>query len=48
MPLEFQTLLLGHIYAPRKTIARMMVDETIYRRSYEQTKKQIAETAAND
>ncbi len=44
----FQTLLLGHIYAPRKTIARMMVDETIYRRSYEQTKKQIAETAAND
>ena len=35
----FQTLLLGYIYAPRKTIARMMVDETIYRRSYEATKK---------
>ena len=38
----FQILLLGHIYAPRKTIARMMVDETIYRRSYEQTKKQLS------
>ncbi len=35
----FQTLILGHIYAPRKTIARLMVDETIYRRSYENTKK---------
>lgn len=45
----FQTLLLGHIYAPRKTIARMMVDETIYRRSYEQTKKQLAaDTAQGD
>ena len=35
----FQTLILGHVYAPRKTIARLMVDETIYRRSYENTKK---------
>ncbi len=34
----FQTLILGRIYAPRKTIARLMVDETIYRRSYEKTK----------
>ena len=34
-----QTLVLGHIYAPRKTIARLMVDETVYRRSYEETKK---------
>ena len=35
----FQTLILGHVYAPRKTIAKLMVDETIYRRSYENTKK---------
>ncbi len=34
-----QTLILGHIYAPRKTIAKSMVEETIYRRSYEKTKK---------
>lgn len=34
-----QTLILGHIFAPRKTIARLMVEETIYRRSYEETKK---------
>lgn len=34
-----QTLILGHIFAPRKTIARLMVDETVYRRSYENTKK---------
>lgn len=38
-----QTLVLGHIFAPRKTIARLMVDETIYRRSYEKTKKVSAE-----
>ncbi len=37
----FQTLILGHVYAPRKTIARLMVDETIYRRSYENTKKTV-------
>ena len=34
-----QTLVLGNIYAPRKTIAKLMVEETIYRRSYEETKK---------
>ena len=34
-----QTLILGHIFAPRKTIARLMVDETVYRRSYENTNK---------
>lgn len=34
----FQTLVLGKIYSPRKTIARLMVDETIYRRSYEKNK----------
>ena len=35
----FQTLVIGHFYAPRKTIAKLMVEETIYRRSYEDTKK---------
>lgn len=34
----FQTLILGKIYAPRKTVAKLMVEETIYRRSYEKTK----------
>ena len=34
----FQTLILGYIYAPRKTMARLMVEETIERRSYENTK----------
>lgn len=34
-----QTLVVGHFYAPRKTIAKLMVDETVYRRSYENTKK---------
>lgn len=41
-----QTLILGHIYAPRKTIARLMVDETIDRRSYEETIKTAAENNA--
>mgnify|MGYP003307414196 CR=1 FL=1 len=36
-----QTLVIGHIYAPRKTIAKLMVDETVYRRSYEQNRKSI-------
>lgn len=38
-----QTLVLGHIYAPRKTIAKLMVDETVYRRSYEENRKKILE-----
>lgn len=38
-----QTLVIGHFYAPRKTIAKLMVEETIYRRSYENTKKVGAE-----
>ncbi|MBQ5969108.1 MAG: YidC/Oxa1 family membrane protein insertase [Clostridia bacterium] len=37
----FQTLILGHLYAPRKTIARMMVEETIDRRSYEAMKRSV-------
>lgn len=37
----FQTLILGYIYAPRKTMAKLMVEETIERRSYENTKNKI-------
>lgn len=36
-----QTLILGHLYAPRKTIARLMVEETVYRRSYEAMKTSL-------
>lgn len=39
-----QTLIIGHIYAPRKTIARMMVDETVYRRSFEKNRKAVIES----
>ena len=38
----FQTLVLGAIYAPRKVIAQMMVDETINARAYEKQQKAIA------
>lgn len=44
----FQTLVLGHVYAPRKIIAKLMVDETIERRSYENTKKLAALKQAAD
>ncbi len=43
-----QTLILGYLYAPRKTIARNMVEETIYRRSYEQMKITAHEKAEID
>ena len=36
-----QTLVIGHIYAPRKTLAKLMVEETVYRRSYEKNRKEI-------
>lgn len=41
----FQTLIVGHFYAPRKTIAKLMVEETIERRSYEKTKHIGADSA---
>ncbi|MCM1543753.1 MAG: YidC/Oxa1 family membrane protein insertase [Ruminococcus sp.] len=41
-----QTLILGHVYAPRKIIAKIMVDETIDRRSYEENLKISAENNA--
>lgn len=43
-----QTLILGHIYSPRKTIARLMVDETIEKRSYEKARKKALENANED
>ncbi len=43
-----QTLVLGHIYSPRKTIARDMVEETVYRRSYERTKRIAAERTVGE
>ena len=36
-----QTFVIGHLYAPRKTIAKLMVEETVYRRSYEKNRKEI-------
>lgn len=39
----FQTLVMGHFYAPRKVIAKLMVEETIQRRSYEKAKKSTSQ-----
>lgn len=36
------TVVVGHFYSPKKTIARIMVDETVARRSKEINTKQIA------
>ncbi len=36
------TVIVGHFYSPNKTIARLMVDETVARRSKEINTKQIA------
>ena len=43
-----QTLILGHFYAPRKTVAQHMVAETIERRSYENAKKAAADIEKNE
>jgi hypothetical protein len=42
-----QTLVLGHFYAPRKTVAQHMVAETIERRSHEKAKKAAADKEKN-
>lgn len=34
----FQTLIIGHFYAPRKVLAKVMVEETVNRRAYEKMK----------
>ena len=44
----FQTLILGHFYAPRKTVAQHMVAETIERRSREKAKKAAADREKNE
>lgn len=37
------TVIIGHLYSPKKMIARLMIDETVARRSKEINTKQIAE-----
>ena len=44
----FQTLILGHFYAPRKTVAQHMVAETIERRSHEKAKTAAADREKNE
>ncbi len=44
----FQTLILGSLYSPRKTVARQMVEETIERRSLEKAKKTAFERDMNE
>lgn len=41
----FQTLIIGHFYAPRKVLAKVMVEETIDRRAYEKMKLTAKEKA---
>lgn len=41
----FQTLIIGHFYAPRKVLAKVMVEETINRRAYEKMKLTAREKA---
>lgn len=44
-----QMVILNHIYAPKKVLAKLMVEETVYRRSKEEnTKKMKAMEAASD
>lgn len=40
-----QTLIIGHFYAPRKVLAKVMVEETINRRAYEKMKLTAKEKA---
>ncbi|MBQ7116721.1 MAG: YidC/Oxa1 family membrane protein insertase [Clostridia bacterium] len=41
----FQTLIIGHFYAPRKVLAKVMVEETVNRRAYEKMKLAAKEKA---
>lgn len=41
----FQTLIIGHFYAPRKVLAKVMVEETVNRRAYEKMKLNAKEKA---
>lgn len=40
------TIIIGHFYSPKKTIAKLMVDETVERRSRENSLKLVAEEKA--
>lgn len=39
-----QMVILNHVYAPKKVLARLMVEETIYRRSKEENTKKMQKT----
>lgn len=43
-----QMVALNHIYSPKKVLARLMVEETIYRRSKEANTKRILEIRSQD
>ena len=43
-----QTLVIGHFYAPRKVLAKVMVEETINRRAYEKMKLTAKEKAEEE
>ena len=41
------TVIIGHFYSPKKTIAKLMVEETVARRSKENSLKLVAEKKEN-
>ncbi len=43
-----QTVALNHIYSPKKVLAKMMVEETIYRRSKEENTKKVKAMQESD
>ena len=43
-----QMFILNYTHSPNKVLSRLMVDETIYRRSREASMKRLVETAQND
>lgn len=43
-----QMIVLNHIYAPKKVLAKLMVEETVYRRSKEENAKQIHKMHISD
>ncbi len=43
-----QMVILNHIYAPKKVLAKLMVEETIYRRSKEENTKKIRAMQSED
>lgn len=43
-----QMIVLNHIYAPKKVLAKVMIDETIYRRSKEENTKKVKAMQESD